>query len=294
MTTALRTAARRRLTGGRAFWREISVIAWLAPGLAMMFLLFLTPIAAIFRDGFFDPVFTLDNFALLANDPLYRRVMWNSIYSATLATVVCLLIGYPTAYAIFTAPSRWRHIALGALLFSFAVGTVPRTFSWLVILGDQGLINTLYFLLAGPSRSIELLYNRIGVVVGMVHVMLPYIVLILFGSMSRVSPRLVPAARTLGAKPWRAFVEIFLPLTMPGVIAGAMLIFVYSLGFYLVPAVLGGARQTTVVMQIESLTLRSGIWGLGAALSSVVIVVSVLGAAVYVWITNLSDVSQRE
>lgn len=273
---------------------DFGALVWLVPGVALMFFLFIAPIALIFRDAIADPQPGLKNFIALTADPLYVKVIWNSVRSALEATLGCLLLGYPTAYAIFKASPRFRQVVLGALLFSFAVGTVPRTFSWLVILGDKGLINRFYFWITGSTTSIELLYNQIGVVVGMLHVMLPYIVLILLGSMMRVGPRLVPAARTLGASPMRAFFEIFLPLTVPGVIAGAMLIFVYSLGFFLVPAVLGGAKQTTVVMQIESLTMKSGIWGMGAALSAVVIVVSVLGAALYVRITGLSDVSQRE
>lgn len=279
---------------GTHLGRLIGTYLWLVPGISMMIFLFITPIALIFRDAIYDPAPSLKNFTALTADPLYIRVIWNSVRSALEATAGCLLIGYPTAYAIFRASPRWRQVVLGALLFSFAVGTVPRTFSWLVILGDKGLVNKLYFMLSGSSTSIPLLYNQVGVVIGMLHVMLPYIVLILLGSMMRVGPRLVPAARTLGASPVRAFWEIFLPLTIPGVIAGAMLVFVYSLGFFLVPAVLGGARQTTVVMQIESLTMKSGIWGMGAALSSVVIVISVLGAALYVKITGLSDVSQRD
>lgn len=279
---------------GQPAGRQLGTYVWLVPGIALMLFLFIAPIALIFRDAFVDPVPSLKNFRALTADALYVRVIWNSFYSAVLATIGCLLAGYPMAYGIFKATPFWRKVVLGALLFSFAVGTVPRTFSWLVILGDKGLVNKAYMSLTGAAAPIPLLYNQIGVIVGMMHVMLPYIVLMLLGSMMRVGPRLVPAARTLGATPTQAFWRIFVPLTIPGVIAGAMLIFVYSLGFYLVPAVLGGARQTTVVMQIANLTMKTGIWGMGAALSTVVIVVSVLGAALYVKVTGLSDVAQRD
>ncbi|MGF7162849.1 ABC-type spermidine/putrescine transport system permease subunit I [Rhodoligotrophos appendicifer] len=278
----------------RALRGELAAYVWLVPGIAMMIALFIVPIILIFRDAIYDPGPTLGNFRALFNEPLYIRVFWNSVRSSLQTTIGCILIGYPAAYAIFQASPRRRRMALGILLFAFAVGTVPRTFSWLVILGDQGLINKSYFWLTGATVPIQLLYNQIGVIVGMIHVMLPYMVLILLGSMMRVGPRLVPAARTLGASPTRAFYRIFLPLTAPGVIAGGMLVFVYSLGFYLVPAVLGGASQTTVVMQIESLAMKSGIWGMGAALSAVVIIVSMLGASLYVRVTGLSDVTRRD
>ena len=285
------------LRRGRQFsiaLRNIWEYIWLVPGLAMMIALFILPLGMMVRDSFIDPHPGLGNYTKLVSDPLYLHVIWNSVVSAVGATFCCIAIGYPTAYAIFKAPPRWRQFTLAALLFSFAVGTVPRTFSWLVVLGDRGLINRILLPFRTSGLPVLMLYNEVGVLVGMVHVMLPFIVLILLGTMMRVGPHLVPAARTLGATPVRAFFSIFLPLTKAGVIAGTMLIFIYSLGFYLVPAVLGGAGQTTVVMQIQSLVLNIGDWGLGAALSTIVAVVSVLGAAVYVQMTGLSDISSRD
>ncbi|MCC6205062.1 MAG: ABC transporter permease [Hyphomicrobiales bacterium] len=290
-TPAARAGRRGRFPFGG--WLQGNAFIWLVPGIALMLAVFIRPILLIVQESFTDPSFGLENYRTLASDPLYRRVMWNSVNSALQATLFCILIGYPAAYAIYKAAPKWRQAMLVILLFSFAVGTIPRAFSWLVILGDKGLVNNLLFWIGGRETPVHLLYNQIGVVVGMVHVMLPYIILILLGSMMRVGTTLVPAARTLGARPLRAFFEIFLPLTMPGVVAGAMLVFVYSLGFYLVPAVLGGASQTTVVMQIESLALRSGLWGMGSALSTIVIVVSVIGASVYVRMTGLSDITKR-
>jgi ABC-type spermidine/putrescine transport system permease subunit I len=255
---------------------------------------FIAPILMIFRDSILDPQFTFNNYTALTSDPLYYTVIWNSIRAAFQATLGCLAIGYPVAYIAFRATPRLRNVILSSLLFAFAVGTVPRTFSWLVILGDRGLVNRFIAGVTGSTTPVHLIYNQFSVVLGMLHVMLPYMVLVLIGSMTRVGPRLVPAARTLGASPNQAFLRVFLPLTMPGIIAGSLLIFVYSLGFYLVPAVLGGASQTTVVMQIESLAMKSGIWGMAASLSSVVILASIAGAAFYLRFTGLSDVSRRD
>jgi putative spermidine/putrescine transport system permease protein len=266
---------------------------WIVPGIAMLFALFIAPIALIVRDSFTDPTFGWQNYVALAKDPVYEKVIVNSVWSAAVATIGCLVVGYPTAYGIFRAPRRLRAFVLGALMFSFAVGTVPRTFSWLVILGDHGLISSIYRVVSGHAMPVKLLYNQTGVVIGMIHVMLPYMILILLGSMTRVNPRLVPAARTLGANARRAFFEVFLPLTLPGILAGAMLVFIYSLGFYIVPAVLGGASQTTVVMEIASLTMQSGIWGMGASLSVLVIVVSIAGASGYVRITGLGNLASN-
>ena len=269
-------------------------LVWLLPGFALMGLLFIAPIALIFWASISDPAPGLQNFAQTFGDRLYIKVLRNTIISAVGATIGCLLIGYPTAYAIYRASGRLRVIMLGIVLFSYAVGTVPRAFSWLVVLGDRGIVNQMLALFSDKIEPIPFLYNQFGVLVGMVHVLLPFMTLMLLGSMMRINPNLEPAARTLGASRTKAFLTIFLPLTRPGVIAGAMLIFVYSLGFYVVPAVLGGATETTIVMQIQALALRLGQWGLASALSALVIVISVLGAAFYVRITGLSDVYARE
>lgn len=269
-------------------------IVWIVPGLVLMALLFVWPIALMIWASFTDPTVGLQHYTHTFSDTLYIKVMRNTIVSAVGATVGCLLIGYPTAYAIYRASGRLRMVMLSIVLFSYAVGTVPRAFSWLVVLGDRGLVNDILGRLVTGFEPIPFIYNQFGVLVGMVHVMLPFMTLMLLGSMMRINPNLEPAARTLGATRWKAFLTVFLPLTRPGVIAGAMLIFVYSLGFYVVPAVLGGASETTVVMQIADLAVRLGHWGLAAALSTIVVVVSIAGAAVYVRFTGLSDVYSRE
>jgi putative spermidine/putrescine transport system permease protein len=274
--------------------RALGECLWLAPGMALMGVLFIAPIVGVAWTSLSDPEFGLENYRAIFSDQLYVRVLWNSIYSALGATIGCILIGYPTAYAIFRSSGRLRQLMLGLVLFSYAVGTIPRAFSWLVVLGDRGLVNEALFTVRGSREPLHLIYNQTGVLVGMIHVMLPFVTLVMLGSMMRVGAHLVPAARTLGASPGRAFWEVFFPLTRQGVLAATMLVFVYSLGFYIVPAVLGGAAQTTIVMEIRELALGLGVWGLGAALSTVVILVSIIGAAFYVRVTGLSDVYGRD
>ena len=246
------------------------------------------------RAGVVLRVFTLANWREYLGDPFYVSILVDTLRLAATTTALCALIGYPTAYAIYSTRGHLRSVMLGLILFAYSAGSVPRAFSWLVVLGDRGLVNQILFTVRDSNQPIPFLYNQSGVLIGMIHAMLPFVTLILLGSMMRVSAHLVPAARTLGASPWRAFAEIFLPLTRQGVLAAAMLVLVYSLGFYIVPAVLGGAPQTTIVMQIRELVLRLGIWGLGAALSSIVVLVSIVGAAFYVRATGLSDVYRRD
>jgi putative spermidine/putrescine transport system permease protein len=269
-------------------------LLWLVPGFFVITLLFVVPIVFIVWASFTDPELGIHHYVQTFGDPLYLKVLRNTVVSAVEATIGCLAIGYPTAYAIYRAVGRLRIVMLGVVLLSYAVGTVPRAFSWLVVLGDHGVLNSLGYLFSDKFQPIPFLYNQFGVLVGMIHVLLPFMTLMLLASMMRINPNLEAAARTLGASRMKAFLAIFLPLTRPGVVAGAMLIFVYSLGFYIVPAVLGGASNTTIVMEIRDLALRLGQWGLASALSTLVIAVSLVGAAVYVRITRLSDVYARE
>jgi len=269
---------------------------FLLPGVAVMGLLFFLPFGLVGWTSLTDPAPGLENYREIATSPLYVTALRNTVRSALWTTLGCVLIGYPVAYAIHRARGRWRQAMLGLVLFTYAVGTLPRALAWVIVLGDRGLVNQGLTAL-GLTRTggpIHFLYNQTGVLIGMIHAMLPFFTLILLGAMARVRPNLVPAARTLGASPVRAFFLIFVPLTRPGLVAGALLIFIYSLGFYVIPAVLGGLTQTTVVMLIQSLVLTNALWGLGAALSALLVVVAVAGAAVYVRLTGLTHVGGHD
>jgi len=268
-------------------------LVWLAPGLLAVGVLFVWPVAHLALISLNVPAGMASPYAAVLSEPLFLRVISNTAVSALGTTVICLLIGYPTAYAIHVLPAPWRPLVLASVLFSYAVGTMPRAFSWIVLLGDRGVVNQALMTAFDLSEPVQMLYNQSGVLIGMTHVMLPLMVLTLLGAMARVPERLVPAARTLGAGPLRAFALVFVPLTMPGVLAGMMMTFVYSLGFFVVPAVLGGAAQTTVVMILRDLTLGLGRWGIGSALSITVIVICALGAAIYVPLARIGEIEEQ-
>lgn len=268
-------------------------LVWLVPGLVAMAVLFVWPIVQLLILSLDTPAGTTSPYVTVLSEPIYLRVITNTAVSALGTTVICLLIGYPTAYAIHILPAPWRPIVLAAVLFSYAVGTMPRAFSWIVLLGDRGLVNQVLMTAFDLREPIYMLYNQSGVLIGMTHVMLPFMVLTLLGAMARVPERLMPAARTLGAGAFRSFALVFLPMTVPGVLAGMMMTFVYSLGFFVVPAVLGGAKQTTVVMILRDLTLGLGRWAIGSALSITVIVICVIGAAIYVSLTRIGEIEHQ-
>jgi putative spermidine/putrescine transport system permease protein len=268
-------------------------LLWLLPGLLTIGVLFVWPVVRLAIISLDVAAGETSPYVAIVSEPIYLRVIANTAVSALGTTIICLLVGYPTAYAIHVLPAPWRPLVLAAVLFSYAVGTMPRAFSWIVLLGDRGLLNQALMAAFDLTEPVEMLYNQAGVLIGMTHVMLPLMVLTLLGAMARVPERLVPAARTLGAGPLRAFAFVFMPLSMPGVLAGTMMTFVYSLGFFVVPAVLGGAGQTTVVMILRDLTLGLGRWGIGAALSITVIVICALGAAIYVPLARIGEIEHQ-
>lgn len=283
----------------RAVWHPIQLFAgnanliWLVPGLVAVAVLFVWPIVNLLVVSLDVQTGTKSPYLAVLSEPIYLRVIINTAISSLGTMIFCLLVGYPTAYAIHVLPSPWRLIVLSSVLFSYAVGTMPRAFSWIVLLGDRGLVNQALMTALDLREPVQMLYNQSGIIIGMTHVMLPFMVLTLLGAMSRVPDRLVPAARTLGAGPLRAFAFVFLPLTMPGILAGMMMTFIYSLGFYVVPAVLGGAGQTTAVMILRDLTVGQGRWGIGAALSISMIVICIVGASVYVVLARIGEIEEH-
>jgi len=287
------------MTRADAIWKPSDFLVgrgsllWMLPGLAAMAVLFVWPVVHLLVISLTTPEGPISPYANIVSEPLYRRVIYNTMVSTFGTTVVCLSIGYPTAYAIHSLRAPWRSIVLAAVLFSYAVGTMPRAFSWIVLLGDRGVVNQVLTTTFDLREPVQMLYNQSGVIIGMTHVMLPFMVLTLLGAMARVPGRLVPAARTLGAGPVRAFLLVFLPLTFPGILAGTMMTFIYSLCFFVGRAVLGGAGQTTVVMILRDLTLGMGRWGIGAALSITVIVICILGAALYVPLARIGQIEDQ-
>jgi putrescine transport system permease protein len=183
--------------------------------------------------------FTLDNLRLVASDPLYRDALLRSVRVAGVSTLVCLVLGFPMALAIGRAAPRWQNPLLLAVMLPFWTGFLMRINAWIGLLADDGLIVRLF----GVSR---LLYTDAAMYIGMVYTYLPFMVLPLYARLSRLDPALMEAAADLGAPPWRVFLRVILPLSLPGVAAGAALVFIPALGEYVVPALLGGPQAQLI------------------------------------------------
>jgi putative spermidine/putrescine transport system permease protein len=197
------------------------------------------------------------------------RVLGNTFWVASLSTVACLLIGYPYAYLMTIAKPRITGLLLIAVLVPFWSSLLVRTYAWQVILRDTGLINSALIGWGFIERPLDLYQTTVGMLLGMTQILLPFMVLPLFTTMARIDPELTKAAANLGAPPSRAFLRVFLPLSIPGVLAGSLLVFVLALGFYITPALLGSPRDTMISAFIANRVQQQLDWGLASAMALV-------------------------
>ena len=238
------------------------------PAVVFLAVFFLAPLVTMSLRSVTDPPGAgLSNYAKFFEQAAYLRVLTNTFWIALISTVICLLIGYPYAYLMTIVPGRIAGLLLIAVLLPFWSSLLVRTFAWQVILRDTGVINSFLMNVGLISTPLELIRTTMGVILGMSHVLLPFMVLPIFAVMRRIDPELSRAAANLGAAPWRAFVRVVVPLSMPGVLAGALLVFVLALGFYITPALLGGPRDQMISQLIVEQVQRTLDWGFAAAMS---------------------------
>ncbi|RWK79848.1 MAG: ABC transporter permease subunit [Mesorhizobium sp.] len=217
---------------------------WLTlPVIAILLTLFGIPIIRLFLISFKAPDFSLSNYVAFFGQPANVRVLVQTVEISVVVTAICLIIGYPTAYLIVAATKKIRIALFVLVIVPYLTSILVRTYAWIVIFGDRGLINNLLLYLGLISSPLPLLYNRLAVYIGMVHIMLPMMILPLVSVMIGIDKSLMAAARSMGARPVTAFWRVFFPLSLPGVRSGSLLVFVICLGFYITPAALGGLRD---------------------------------------------------
>ena len=221
----------------------------------------------------------LDNF-VRAIDPLYLKVLLFSLRVAVTATVIALLIGYPAAYLIATLPKRWRTPILVLTILPFWTSLLIRTYAWIVLLANNGLINRGLQASGLIEAPLELLYNEFAIVLGLVYGYLPLMILPIYASIERLNPELREASADLGGNPFRTFLRVTLPLTLPGIAAGCIFVFVPSLGNFIVPDLLGGGKTSMVGNLIQQQFLRARDWPFGATLS--LFLIALMGVLLFV------------
>ncbi len=260
----------------------------LSPALVAVGLLLMVPLLFIVVYSFWlrsamgpdTPGFHLDNWQRALTDPFYRYILFNTLKIAAITTVICGLLGYPAAY--FIARSRGnKMILLLLLLLPFWISYIIRTMSWINILGSSGALNTLLLSLGIISEPIRMLYNEATVILGLVHFLLPFMVLNVYVSLEGIDTNLEDAATSLGANRWQAFVQVVLPLSLPGLAAGGLLCFVLGAGTYITPLILGGPRDAMFANLVFEAIITQLNWPMGSALSLLLLLVLGLLVAVY-------------
>jgi len=247
------------------------------PAVLMLVVLYFVPLGNVLLTSVTDPKPGLQNYGLLFTSASVQRTLLTTVRIAAITTFFALLLGYVVAYAMRAASTRTQRLMLVGVLLPFWISVLVRSFAWIALLGTQGPLNSALLAWGIVDEPLALVRNETGVLIGMVHIMVPYAVLTLYANMRGIDVGLVAAARSLGASRFQAFRMVFLPLTVPGLIGAGTLVFILSLGFYVTPALLGGGKVLMiaeyVAVQIND-TLR---WGLGTMLAAT-LMIAVLGA----------------
>ncbi len=257
--------------------------AWLlmAPGLLSLGILMVVPCLLVFALAFFErgtyggvdwSIFTLENFRR-AGDPLYLSIFLDSARIAAVSTFLALLIGYPAAYAIIRAPERWQTSLLFLAILPFWTNYLIRTYAWIVLLNPVGLINNVLIHLGLISEPLAILYNEFAVILGLVYSYTPFVILAIYSSLQRLDSSYAEASRDLGAGAIITFIRITLPLTAAGVAAGAVFVFVLSIGNFVTPDLLGGGKLQMIGNLIYDQFLSARDWPFGATLAGLLIAV---------------------
>jgi ABC-type spermidine/putrescine transport system permease subunit I len=248
----------------------------LAPALVFLAVFFVYPLGRMVALSLAAPEGPLEYYTAILASPVYLTVLGLTFKTAIGVTLLCVVLGVPTAYLLANLAGAWRNVLLVAVALPFLTSILIRTYAWMAILGRNGVINQLLQKAGLTEAPVRLLHNEFGVYVGMVHVLLPFMILPVYSVMSGIDRRLVRAAESLGASPRRALLTVYLPLALPGIASGALLVFLIAIGFYITPALLGGPRQVMISNLIEVQVIELLQWGFGSALAFVLLAATVL------------------
>jgi len=249
-----------------------------SPALALMVLIIIVPICWLFWLSFIgaNGLPSLENYQRMLASRSYVQVFVLTFEISAWTTLLCVLIGYPLAYFLSQLSTRAANLCMIAVLVPFWTSLLVRTYAWLVLLQRKGLINEWGMALGLWDEPLPLVHNYAGTLIGMVHIMLPFLVLSLYGAMHAVEADCLKAAASLGARPTQVFWKVFFPLSLPGLLGGMLIVFILSLGFYVTPAILGGGKVIMVSMRIASTIELFVNWGAASALGVVLFVLTLM------------------
>lgn len=250
----------------------------LLPALVVLAVFYFYPMLTVLLASFTDPHVGLQNFEWFFTEQVNTDVLWRTITVSLWATLICIVLAFPFAYFLTIVGPKTRSLLMLIVLIPFWTSTVVRTFAWVVLLQDSGPIGKFAGLFG--VESLGIMRTPTAVLIGMAQVLLPFVILPIYATMSQIDTRLLTAARSLGARPSKAFLTIFLPLSLPGVASGALLCFIMALGFYITPAMLGSSRDAFLSTLIQGQVQGLAQWGHGSVIGFVLLVVTLLILAV--------------
>ena len=265
------------------------------PYLGLVSCLIIIPIGWLFYMSFIgkDGSLSLEHYTRMLDSKAYIRIFITTFKISFLTTLICVVIGYPLTYFMSQLPKKWAGVCMIGVLIPFWTSLLVRTYAWLVLLQKKGLLNNVLIDLEIIAEPIKFVHNTSGTLIGMAHIMLPFLILPLYANMRSIDKDCVRAAASLGAKPSRAFWTVFFPLSIPGLLAGLLIVFVLCLGFYVTPAVLGGGRVIMAAMKISSNIELYFSWGAASALGVVLLVVTMAILFLASKLVSLDQISTR-
>jgi len=259
---------------GRRGRRTASGWIYTLPALALVFLFFVVPVVALLLRSVMEPTPGLGNYAEFLGSPTYLRILFNTFLVSTVVTALSVAIGFPVAWALAIMPARWAAILFAIILLSMWTNLLARTYAWMVLLQRTGAINKLLLALGIIDQPLALVNNLTGVTIGMTYIMLPFVILPLRGVIKNIDPAVLQAASVCGATRWQCFTRVLIPLALPGVAAGALMVFVMSLGYFVTPALLGSTSNMMLAEMIVQLIQSMVDWGMGGAAAFVLLVIT--------------------
>lgn len=282
---------------GFFFWDRIyalnkkraSFLIWVSPALVIYLAMLVLPMAVLGAYSFYYKVprqykiikvFTIDAYWRFFSDPYYLKVLASTIYYGILVVAICLLLGYPVAY-LLSKSGRWRSFLYILILTPFFVSQVIKTFGWMILLSTDGPINRLFMASGLTGSHIPMLYNKTGVIIGMVHVLLPFMIIVLDSVLIQIDGSLLDMARSLGAKESRVFWEVTFPLSMPGLVGGSLLVFTLAVSIFTTPALMGAGRVQMMSTLIYTRAMTLIDWPIAAVASWVLLITTFAVVLVY-------------
>jgi putative spermidine/putrescine transport system permease protein len=244
------------------------------PALSLLIVFFALPVLALLLRSVLEPSPGLSNYVALLGSSTYTRILINTFAVSAVVTVVTLLIGFPTAWALALMPPFWSRLIFGVLLLSMWTNLLTRTYAWMVLLQRTGVINRTLIDLGIIDQPLPLVNNLTGVTIGMTYIMLPFVILPLYGVIRRIDPAILQAAALCGATRAQAFRRVLLPLVMPGIAVGGLMVFVMSLGYFVTPALLGGTANMMLAELVAQFVQSLVNWGMGGAAALVLLSVT--------------------